>query len=667
VTDFDYIPIETTEGHRPPSPAADRLLIGLAVVALCGGLLIAAGNLFGADDAVSVASGSPSPSAQASRTPRPSPTPRPRIEVDLRPAILPSRSPEPSLFSGWIRATTDLVVRSAARADANELGILAEGSVAQVDEWNEAPDDGMGWLHVNTPQPQGWVATRDGDTPLAERYSQNWYAWSSSIWTIAAGDEGFLAVGTGGGRSDQVSGPMAMVSADGARWRTVEVPPEWVAGWSPSIAWGPAEWLSAVVVDDGSGPRVWFSQSEDGRDWGSLGVLDSLPRDSWMGQLVASERGYLLFTSGQRSSFWFSVDGVTWRETEESGLGQQASVRSVATGIGFYAWEEDGWGVPAKEPAEAAFSVDGRTWLAVEGGPAGNARQITSVGDRLVGMDVDPVTSEARVWVGIRARSSVAWLRDTDGEALFRDAVPSSLISDGQRVVAFGWDRSTEEALVWTLGPTGWARSRLPAAFDGIPRLAAGGPTGLVVVGSRPTLRGLNPIFWHQTASGSWAPERSPTLPVAPDPTPDQCGAPPRDALDYVVLDRVLAIACFGGEPITFRAWAAECEGCYGSADGTYVEAWLLGLTGDQLYLSPVRDDTGGWWNPAVLHPSLEYDASWPGQWLEVTGHFDDPAASNCRYTPSAGELWYYEGRQATVNQCRQQFVVTQVSVVSGP
>jgi len=526
----------------------------------------------------------------------------------------------------------------------------------------------MGWLHVNTPSPQGWVATLDAGTPLAERYSQAWGAWSASIWTVAGGDDGFLAISSPGGRSEQVLGPMAMVSADGARWRAVEeVPPEWTAGWSPSIAWGPAGWLSAVVVDDGSGPRVWFSQSEDGRDWGSLGVLDSLPRDSWMGQLVASERGYLLSTSGNRSSFWFSIDGITWRESEEAGLSQGPSVRTVATPFGFYAWADDNWGGPATEPAEAVFSVDGRTWSAVEDGPAGTARQITSVGDRLVGMDVDPVSGATRLWVGLRARNSLVWLRDTDGEAAFRDAVPSSLISDGEQAVAFGWDRSSEDPFVWTLGPEGWARSRLPAAFDGIPRLAAGGPMGLVVVGSRPTSRGLNPIIWHQTASGSWAPERSPTLPVTPDPTPDECGAPPRDALDYVVLDRVLAIACLGGEPITFRAWAAECEGCYGSGDGTSEGAWLLGLTGDQLYLSPVRDDTGGWWNPAVVHPSLEYDASWPRNWLEVTGHFDDPAASNCRHTPSPAELWWYEGRQATVNQCRQQFVVTEVTVVSGP
>jgi hypothetical protein len=303
----------------------------------------------------------------------------------------------------------------------------------------------------------------------------------------------------------------------------------------------------------------------------------------------------------------------------------------------------------------------------VEGGPGGSARQIVSVGDRLLGMDADPVSGAPRMWVGIPVLGSMAWLRDTDGEASFRDAAPSVLVSDGQRAVAFGWDRSTEEPLVWTLGPTGWVRSVLPEAFGGIPRVAVAGPAGFVVVGSRPTLRGLNPIFWRETASGSWIPERSPIVPVVPDPSSDECGPPPRDAVEFTVLDRVLAVACLGDAQITFRAWAAECEGCYGSGDGRYEQAWLVGATGNALYLSPVEDDSGGWWTPAVVHPSLEYDTDWPGQWLEVTGHFDDPAASDCRLTPGPAEAWYYEGRQTTVDQCRQQFVVTEVSVVSGP
>jgi hypothetical protein len=585
--------------------------------------------------------------------------------VAVQAATLPSTSPQPSLFSGWIRAKGDLVVRIAARADASEMGILAEGAVAQVDEWTEAPDDGMGWLHVNTPQPEGWVATMDGETPLAERFGYPASVYGGSLWTVVAGDDGFLAIGTRGGRSDQASPPMPMVSADGARWRAGNAPPEWTSGWSTSVAWGPAGWVSATMVEgSGRAPVIWFSQSEDGREWNSLGALQALPRDTWMGQLVGSERGYLLSTSGQQSSFWFSADGVTWRESEESGLSRDAPIRTVATAVGFYAWEEGGWGPVPVESVEGVFSIDGRNWALVQGGPGTANRQIVSVGDRLLGMDPDPVTGAPRLWTGIPARSGIAWRRATDDETAFRHAAPTTLLSDGERGLAFGWDRLTEDPLLWELGPTGWQRSVLPAAFGGFPRVGAAGPAGFVVVGSRPTSRGMNPIFWHETEGGAWAPERSPLLEIEPDPAQDECVPPPRDALEFAILDRVLASFCLGNERISFRAWAAACEGCYGAGDGTYETEWLMGLTREQLYLSPMEDESGGWWGPAPVHPSLDYDASWPGHWLEVTGHFDDSAAAECRWTPPPGELWYYEGRRTAVDQCRQQFVITEVSVV---
>jgi hypothetical protein len=388
-----------------------------------------------------------------------------------------------------------------------------------------------------------------------------------------------------------------------------------------------------------------------------------------MGQLVANERGYLLATGGGRPGFWFSVDGVTWRESEETGLSSRdVSVRVAATQLGFYAWEDNGYRTETSEPVEAVFSADGRTWSAVQGGPGGWARQIVSVGDRLLGMDADPDSGTPRLWVGIPARGGVAWLRDTEGEASFRNAAPSTLVTDAERVVAFGWNQSTEQPLVWTQTPTGWQRSELPAEdFGGIPRLAAAGPEGFVVVGSRPTSRGMNPTFWHSTDLSAWAPERSPILPLVPDAAPDECGPPPRDAVEYMVLDRAVAMACFGDQPITFRAWANLCEGCYGSGDGTYETEWLQGLTREQLFLSPVKDDSSGWWTSSPVHPSLEYDESWTREWLEVTGHFNDPAATECRWTPSPAEIWYYEGRDTTVYQCRQQFVVTEVTILSGP
>jgi hypothetical protein len=666
VTDFDYIPIETTEGHRPPSPAADRLLIGLAAVALCGGLLIAAGNFLGADDEVSVASESPVASAEASRTPRPTRSPRPRLEMDVQPAELPSRPPEPVLFSGWIRANTDLVIRALPQVDSNERGILAAGSFAQADETIEEPPGEQGWLRVNSPPQGGWVATLDGDTPLAHRYANPPYIWGAGIWTIAAGGDTFVAIGNEAGRSDQRTEMAAFASTDGARWRLIATPHEWAIGWNPTIAWGPVGWLTATVVDDAGVSSVWLSRSDDLRAWEPLGVLRDLPNNSWLNGLVASERGYLLSTNGSGVDFWFSSDGVTWRETADVRLNGDASLHVVATSAGFYAWQES-WDAPGTEPAEAELSVDGRSWTTVTGGPAGSGRQIVSVGDRLLGMDIDPVSGEPRMWVGMPGRGLIAWLPDTDSGGSFRGAAPAALVSNGTRAVAFGWDQATEQALVWKSEPTGWRRSELPDAYVGIPRIAAGGPSGFVVVGQRPTARGSNPLFWHLTDGGSWAPERSPIFPVTADPAGEECPAAPRDAVEFATLDRQTAAICLGDQAFTFRTYAVRCDGCSGGGDPRYQPAWLAGQAASQLFLSPIVDESGGWYTNALVHPSLAYDSSWPGNWLEVTGHLDDPESLDCRWTPPPQELLYYEGRHTTIDQCRQQFVVTEVRVVSGP
>ena len=43
--DPDQVPLSTSEGRRPPSTAGDRMMIGLALLALVGGLLIAASRI----------------------------------------------------------------------------------------------------------------------------------------------------------------------------------------------------------------------------------------------------------------------------------------------------------------------------------------------------------------------------------------------------------------------------------------------------------------------------------------------------------------------------------------------------------------------------------------------------------------------------------------------
>jgi hypothetical protein len=667
VSEFDHIPIETSEGHRPPSPAGDRLLIGLAAVALSGGLLIATANLLGVGDP-GIANGSPSPTARAHSTPRPSPTERPRIDFTVEPGTPPAASVPVQPFSGWIRAQTDLVLRIGPVPNALEVGVLAKDAIAYADAWGDSGPAERGWLHVLAPSPIGWIATPVGGTDLVERYAPGQNPGSASVWQIVAGAEGFVAIGTPPSMTGDYPAPVVLTSADGGHWHesSTEIFNS-MYGWGPStVAWGPAGWLAISAVDSGSGSTSWVWQSADGVRWRPLGAMGGLPKDATPSRLVASEVGYLLSVgnprSGGASSLFASRDGVTWHESADPALGREAWVQVAATSIGFLAWDGAEGIAQTKAPL---FSLDGRTWSATDG-PRGDGLQITSLADQIIAVDLDPESGAPRIWLGTAAGDGIAWLRDQDSDEAFRGARVTNLVSDGLRAVAVGWEIATDEPLTWAFSGERWRRSTLPHEFrGGIPRLAAGGPAGIVVLGYRPTVRGANPTFWHRTTGGGWVPELSPVFEVVPDPGGEECGALPNDALTYSVVDRPMAVACFGTAPITLRAWATRCDGCYWAASGRE-PAWLMGANEQQLFLSPIASsDWGG--TTAVVDPSLPYDPSWEEQWLEVTGHFDDPAAAECRWTPGPDEMGFYEGRQAVIDQCRQQFVVTAVAVVDGP
>lgn len=149
------------------------------------------------------------------------------------------------------------------------------------------------------------------------------------------------------------------------------------------------------------------------------------------------------------------------------------------------------------------------------------------------------------------------------------------------------------------------------------------------------------------------------------DPAADACEPLPPDILAIAFLDRAAAVVCFGDAPISLRAWSAECQQCYGYGPGVSRPAWLLTPTTNQLYLSAVETRTD-WITQVVVRPTLTMDSSWTGTWLDVTGHFDDPESTTCHYEPGIDDLLYWGGPQTIIDQCRQTFVVTEVTVVPG-
>jgi len=666
MTDRDIFDLELSPGEQPPSGIGDRVLVAIAGLALLAGLAIAVINAVPHHE---TAQASPTPSVVPSRTPIPVPTPQPpRMSTVAAPDVQLAQPRQEYRFSGFVRSLNGLDVYSSPDFKATKVGVFAKGAVAHADQQDEPNGGGQGWLSIQ--DPQGWIASIAADgSQLVRRYEYPHYRSSGWVNTLNAGDHGFVAMLSGPGDASGSSAWGPAASVDGAIWHGSSASA--FDSWNPGlIAWGPAGWLAvAYVSDQGATSGIWIWSSADGTTWRSLGMMAGLTSD-YPGQLVASDRAYLLQTQSQTGGaavdLWSSADGKTWTESKEPMLNNTMSGNRRFAGLagGFYAW--DSVTDPNTHPTPALFSADGATWRKVDGGPAGLNLQLTTYNGRALAIDADPKSLAARVWSGSVVRGQMLWLRRQDEDAAFRAGVVTQLVTDGTRAYAFGWGWSNDQPFVWTKDGLQWTRSQLPSSFGGIPTQAAAGPGGVVVVGHRPTWRGDNPIFWHRSPNGAWLPEANPILTFVPDPPADECPALPADFLEFTVADTAGLVACRGDAPISFRAWSVECPGCSGYQVGVAEPAWLLRPT-DQLYLSPVESRDQNWWGATVLRPPLTVDPSWLSNWIEITGHFDDPAAATCHSPPTADALQWWQGQQALVNQCRQTFVATAVKVVSGP
>ena len=642
-------------------------MVGLATAVLIGAALIVIGKVLPHDG---TANASPSTSAtadsatgKATPKPRPTATPRPLATVTLLPGTPPVPTPQPAQFGGWFRAKVDLPVKSDASDTSLTIATIRAGDLG-----NMGPAEASGWFPLSDPASGGMIHLAGNQAGTVE--------WITPPPTISSGYVSWL-LATAHGFVAEASSPATashlIVSRDGSHWTAepaavpgVDVP------WLP-YAFGPAGWM-AYTVDDQSGSGIperpvttWLWSSPDAVHWKVLGAwVDPTNLGRYPDQLTGTARGYVLtmpdYRYGGATGTWFSADGVTWNETAYPGFGAGRNRQVIGTDAGFFAWDESG---DYTSPVlNAAFSADGRTWTAVDRGPDGSSLQLAALGDRLLALDRDRVSGSARAWIGSVRRRGFSWRRDLAADQAFEGAVVTVVVSDGNRVTAFGWERGSEASLVWTGDGQHWRRSVLPEAFGGIPHQAAAGPAGVVAVGYRANARGPNPVIWHESPTGSWAPEPSPVLAMAPNPTSGDCPARPTDALGFILLDVAAAPACFGNSPITLRAWATPCDWCSGGAIGNRAPAWLAEPTAEQLLLTPIALGSSSW--QALLPPALPLNPAWMGHWLEITGHFDDPAAVTCSWTPGPDELGWYDGRRSTIEGCRQRFVVTAVQIVQG-
>lgn len=642
--DRDDFGIETVDGVRPRGSFGERLLIGVAGLALVGGALLAIGNVLPDDPDAARASNAPVASATArpSRTPRPSAPPR--VIILERIPELPAASPEEAFF-GWIRTRGEVPLLSAQGSD-EVRATLPAGFVGHASSLTDSGAAARaGWLTIDAPQPNGWIDA--SDPSLVERFPDPPYRGGTELYGITPGASGFVAWGAG-----QDGALVLISSSDGAAWHAADVSgigDGYVAG----VAHGPAGWLAAITTFQGGGsvPLYALWQSDDGLDWRALG---SFPGD--VIQVSGTPAGYALLTaSGTGSVIWQSTDGVTWHEITNVELvraGQWSAIASVSEGF-----------VAHGDGGSSLFSRDGATWIPGDDGPRGELLHVIQTWDGLLAVDAG-AGGASRTWHGTIGTQAVTWRRLAEMDAALDGTRIAALVPDGDLGLAIGWDTATGDAVAWRMSVAGWRSEPFPGGeMGGVPTLAAGGPAGVVAVGYRPTLGGINPIVWHR-AEDAWLPEASPVIPVAPEPVRDQCEPLPTDALAFNSLDVSLAIACHGDASMTFRAHAIDCRDCFGGAPGSrYDPAWLADYVEASLVISPIDSD---YWmgNPLALRPPLAFHPAWGGHEIEITGHFDDPAATSCTWLPGPTEAPWRLVPQEIVNGCRLRFVVTAVALV---
>jgi hypothetical protein len=661
------ISVETSGGYRPPTGMGERILLVMAGMALVGGALIAVGNLLPEREGSAEASpqATAEVSARPSRTPRPAATPTPFPDPPPVLAVVPGTPPpvegDPYLPGGWARALVDLPIYESPSVSARVAGTLAAGELIGVESFS-----GEGsFVPVYGSELSGWVQLSIDDTALAETYPVQQLEQGTWLSWLLAGSAGYIASAYQLSPDYSQNRFVSLSSADGITWQASTQ--ERAIGWdTPMAAWGPAGWLSATTGYDNSGPQTWLASSSDGAAWTRLGRLDAVG-GSYPLQLVASDEGYLLALGPagrfpQAITLWFSTDGLRWEQRPSPGS-SDSELSLVGMPGGFLGWADASRG----PSAGVAFSREGFDWAVAEDGPTAENLQIAPLGPAgALAVGRPRGASQHEAWIGRIADGRMEWQPDESARTFGTDAL-SALAGYETSAVAIGWDSETAEARAWQNRGAGWERMPTPAGgFGTLPVQVAAGPYGYVVVGARPSLLASNPVFWRSTG-GQWRAEASPVIPALADPTQGDCEEPISDALAFLTTPPPVALVCARGEPISFTAWSVACEGCYGGMGGTYTEEWLSQPTDNLLFLSPVAGD-GPFWHEAVIHPDLSFAIDLTNQWLRVTGHYDDPAAERCGFTPDPIELGYWFGYPRGYGelpsievQCRLRFVVTAV------
>ena len=609
------------------------------------------------------------PSVSPGATSVASARPSPQIADSCRLELGPSQGPDESLRRPFVAIVLvdDLRVRSEAGLSGTEVALLHSGQVVWINE-GPAPADGSDWYQVQIDAERGgWVSAGPVDGPYLDLRTQLPVNVPASILGLSAGPDGFLAWGVAAHRSDESPQPVVVTSEDGICWHGGGVPTEMV-GPMVSAGWGPAGWI-AVTSDEFRTEAGAFWRSDDGMSWTRLPAFDApviVPQ-----ALVGSTAGYALTvvdnrTGTSRPNLYFSPDGLAWNEVgSEPELG---SAGVIAIEPGFLRWRTGDSGTLIR------LSADGQTWQDAGGalpGPYNKDPLFASAGGWLVAVTTEysrtaeSGTTVQSIWRAVLGGPELVWERQTDAEALVADNSIDSLISGGSTILAVGYEPANAALRMWsTMDGSSWTEVPADGVFGGVvSRLVAGTDAGFAAVGGTFTAAGTNPIFWHATNFQSWESEAQQVMGSVESPVAGACPGLPTTMVDWLVIPGSLGAACFGDSPITFRGWLTVGGGCGGFTPGTWEPAWLASpFATFHIILTPFEAVRGGC-GSAARHPELT-ELPEPQQWVTITGHYNDPAAETCSWTPDP--LYKFAVvREGLELACRQRFVASEVMPAS--
>ena len=512
---------------------------------------------------------------------------------------------------------------------------------------------------------------------------------SANVGSLIPTPGGFAAIGNES-KADGTS-PNFVVSgtADGSTWTRLAASPG--GSLFSAMAGGPLGWVGATEERDGTSltTGLWFSR--DGTTWESLpdqAGIGTISLDGFgsLAPITAGSGGFAIVglktvDGNSVTGVWVSLDGRSW--TEATALGDKGFDQVLVLPDGFLA-VANGCCVGLRA---AAFSHDGVSWRDISvdpDSPIGTSYEggalIAAAGSTVVLLrlgtsgNIEVVTGS---FANNAGQAGISWTHDVEADHAFAGDSVSAMTSSGGNLGVVGYDRKTFAPITWTsTDAKSWHRTNLDAGTFGggvpsqVAMSGAAGSTSIAAVGYRVNGAGaIRPALWHSDDGSAWSAVDGDLLGVLPVAPTGPCPATTPTAIeDFLAMAPPLWPVCFGSQTLKIRGVTANCD-CGGATSQQGSPAWLIDPLGfSEVYLVPriVPADTNTGGLTVRINPAHPVQVPAAGTYVELTGHFADPAAATCRIYSYPGAFGPVAPRGRTVAFCEQTFVLTGIRTLPG-